>query len=81
MEVQKVVSLVQPGVPVHTCLRAILRVDCIENVKASSQAEDPVQWGCTLGFRQTSSKQEIRISAKQRDNVMEIRDQLTPTSG
>lgn len=37
--------------------------------------------GWTLGFRQANSKQEIRKSAEQRDNDMEIRDQLTPTSG
>lgn len=31
LEVQQVISLVQPGVPVHTCLCAILRFDYIEN--------------------------------------------------
>lgn len=33
------------------------------------------------GFRQANSKQEIRKSAEQRDNDIEIRDQLTPSPG
>lgn len=37
--------------------------------------------GWTPGFRQANSKQEIRKSAEQRDNDMEIRDEITPTSG
>lgn len=78
---QQVVPLVQPSVPVHTCLCAIACFDYIEKLKASSQAEGPVEWAGLRGFRQANSKQEIRKSAGQRDNDMEIRDQLTPSSG
>lgn len=37
--------------------------------------------GWTPGFGQANSKQEIRKSAEHRDNDMEIRDEITPTSG
>lgn len=44
LEMQRGVPLVQPGLPVHTRPHAIVCLDYIGKLKASSQAEGPVEW-------------------------------------